>query len=174
MHSRVARVCAVTAKDKLRKPFGKRLVFGDGTATSFSAESPETVTMDDHGIEAVLDLVGLPVPDIDSAGLSEFVLVADVMTMARDRPDIMYLSTADCIRHLCAPGTPVANSLYEMKDGYLAQTDETGSFIAITSDHGGNAKHGSDDLPDVICLQELLDNMFGKGKAHVTRPITDP
>ena len=174
MHSRVARVCAVTAKDKLRNPFGKGLAFGDGTATSFFAVSPETATMDDHGIGAVLDLVGLPVPDVHSAGLSEFVLATDVMSMARDRPDIMYLSTADWIRHLCAPGTPVANALYEMKDGYLAQPDETGSIITITADHGRNTKRGSDDLPDVICLQELLDDMFGKGKAHVTRPITDP
>ncbi len=173
-HSRGAKVCAITAKDKLRKLLGKGLIFGDGTAISFSAETPETATMDDHGIEGVLDLVGLPVPDVYSAGLSEFVLAAGVKTMARDRPDIMYLSTTDYIQHMCAPGTPVANAFYEMMDGYLAQLDEMGCIIAITADHGMNAKHGSDKLPDVVYLQELLDEMLGEGKAHVILPITDP
>ena len=64
------------------------------------------------------DLVGLPVPDVYSADLSEFIFAAGVRIMARDRPDIMYLSTTDYIQHKHAPGTPVANAFYQMMDGY--------------------------------------------------------
>ena len=44
----------------------------------------------------------------------------------------------------------------------------------MTADHGMNAKHKSDKQPDVIYLQDLLDEMLGAGKAHVILPITDP
>jgi Uncharacterized proteins of the AP superfamily len=48
-------------------------------------------------------LVGMPVPDVYSAGLSEFVFAAGVKLMERDRPEIMYLSTTDYIQHKHAP-----------------------------------------------------------------------
>ena len=171
---RGAKVCVITAKDKLRRLLGKDLDFGDGTAISFSAETSDKATMADHGIEGVLDLVGLPVPDVYSADLSEFIFAAGVKIMARDRPDIMYLSTTDYIQHKHAPGTPVANAFYQMMDGYLAQLDEMGCIVVMTADHGMNAKHNSDKLPDVIYLQELLDDMLGGGMARVILPITDP
>jgi phosphonoacetate hydrolase len=172
--SRGAKVCVITAKDKLRRLLGKDLTFGDGTAISFSAETSDKATMADHGIEGVLDLVGLPVPDVYSADLSEFIFAAGVKIMARDRPDIMYLSTTDYIQHKHAPGTPVANAFYQMMDGYLAHLDEMGCIVVMTADHGMNAKHNSDKLPDVIYLQELLDDMLGGGMARVILPITDP
>ncbi len=171
---RGAKVCVITAKDKLRRLLGKDLTFGDGTAISFSAETSDKATMADHGIEGVLDLVGLPLPDIYSADLSEFIFAAGVKIMARDRPDIMYLSTTDYIQHKHAPGTPVANAFYEMMDGYLAQLDEMGCIIAMTADHGMNAKHDSDGAPDVIYLQQELDDMLGEGAVRVILPITDP
>ena len=171
---RGAKVCVITAKDKLRRLLGKDLTFGDGTAISFSAETSDKATMADHGIEGVLDLVGLPLPDIYSADLSEFIFAAGVKIMARDRPDIMYLSTTDYIQHKHAPGTPVANAFYQMMDGYLAQLDEMGCIVVMTADHGMNAKHNSDKLPDVIYLQELLDDMLGGGMVRVILPITDP
>jgi len=172
--SRGAKVCVITAKDKLRRLLGKDLTFGDGTAISFSAETSDKATMADHGIEGVLDLVGLPVPEVYSADLSEFIFAAGVKIMARDRPDIMYLSTTDYIQHKHAPGTPVANAFYQMMDGYLAQLDEMGCIVVMTADHGMNAKHNSDKLPDVIYLQELLDDMLGGGMVRVILPITDP
>jgi len=172
--SRGAKVCVITAKDKLRRLLGKDLTFGDGTTISFSAETSDKATMADHGIEGVLDLVGLPVPEVYSADLSEFIFAAGVKIMARDRPDIMYLSTTDYIQHKHAPGTPVANAFYQMMDGYLAQLDEMGCIVVMTADHGMNAKHNSDKLPDVIYLQELLDDMLGGGMVRVILPITDP
>jgi phosphonoacetate hydrolase len=94
--------------------------------------------------------------------------------MERDRPDIMYLSTTDYIQHKHAPGTPVANAFYEMMDGYLAKLDEMGCIIAMTADHGMNAKHDTAGAPDVIYLQQVLDDMLGAGAARVILPITDP
>ncbi|MEE9589967.1 MAG: phosphonoacetate hydrolase [Hyphomicrobiaceae bacterium] len=171
---RGAKVCVITANDKLRRLLGKDLDFGDGTAISFSAETSDKATMADHGIEGVLDLVGLPVPEVYSAGLSEFIFAAGVKIMARNRPDIMYLSTTDYIQHKHAPGTPVANAFYQMMDGYLAQLDEMGCIVVMTADHGMNAKHDSEGAPDVIYLQQVLDGMLGEGAARVILPITDP
>ncbi|MCZ6586592.1 MAG: phosphonoacetate hydrolase [Alphaproteobacteria bacterium] len=171
---RGARICVITAKDKLRRLLGKDLTFGDGTTVSFSAETSDQTTMADHGIEGVLDLVGLPLPDVYSADLSEFIFAAGVKIMERDRPDIMYLSTTDYIQHKHAPGTPVANAFYAMMDGYLKKLDEMGCVIAITADHGMNAKHDSHGAPDVIYLQQVLDEMLGEGAARVILPITDP
>ncbi len=171
---RGAKVCVLTAKDKLRRLLGKGLSFGDGTAISFSAEKSDQVTMSEHGIENVLDLVGLPVPEVYSADLSEFVFAAGVKIMERDRPDITYLSTTDYVQHKCGPGSEDANDFYQMMDGYLAKLDALGCTIVATADHGMNAKHGADGQPDVVYLQTLLDEWLGEGAARVILPITDP
>jgi phosphonoacetate hydrolase len=94
--------------------------------------------------------------------------------MERDRPDLMYLSTTDYVQHKAAPGTPAANAFYAMMDKYLAQLDALGCSIALTADHGMNAKHREDGSPDVIYLQDVLDGWLGAGKARVILPITDP
>ena len=44
----------------------------------------------------------------------------------------------------------------------------------MTADHGMNDKHLANGQPDVIYLQELLDQKFGVGEARVILPITDP
>jgi phosphonoacetate hydrolase len=49
-----------------------------------------------------------------------------------------------------------------------------GCTIALTADHGMNAKFGADGQPDVIYLQDLFDGWVGKDKARVILPITDP
>jgi phosphonoacetate hydrolase len=54
-----AKVCVITAKDKLRRLLGKGLSFGEGSAIGFSAEKANEVTLSEHGIENVLDLVGM-------------------------------------------------------------------------------------------------------------------
>ena len=56
------------------------------------------------------------------------------------RPDLMYLSTTDYIQHKYAPGTDGANKFYAMMDQYLAKIDSLGATIALTADHGMNAK----------------------------------
>ena len=94
--------------------------------------------------------------------------------MDRMRPDLMYLSTTDYIQHKHAPGTPVANRFYAMMDKYWAELDARGAVLAMTADHGMNAKHDANGDPDVIYLQEVLDEMLGADQARVILPITDP
>lgn len=168
------RIAVVTAKDKLRGLLGKGLELGAGKACSFSSEKSDKATLAENGIDHVNELVGMGVPDVYSAGLSEFVFAAGVKLMERDRPQIMYLSTTDYIQHKHAPGTPVANAFYAMMDGYLGKLDAMGCTIVVTADHGMNAKFGSDGQPDVIYLQDVFDGWMGKDKARVILPITDP
>lgn len=168
------RIAVVTAKDKLRGLLGKDLKLAPGKACSFSSEKSDKANLGENGIEGVNALVGMPVPDVYSAGLSEFVFAAGVRLMERDRPEVMYLSTTDYIQHKHAPGTPVANDFYAMMDGYMAKLDAMGCTIVLTADHGMNAKFGKDGQPDVIYLQDLFDSWVGKDKAKVILPITDP
>ena len=162
--------CAVvTAKDKLRRLLGHQM-----RGICFSSEKADTVTEADNGITDVLGLVGMAVPDVYSAELSEFVFAAGVRLMAGRRPDLMYLSTTDYIQHKHAPGTPGANAFYAMMDRYLGQLDDMGCVIALTADHGMNAKTGLDAQPDVIYLQDLLDEWTGPSTCRVILPITDP
>jgi phosphonoacetate hydrolase len=168
------RIAVITAKDKLRGLLGKGLELAPGKACSFSSEKADQASIATNGIDNVLSLVGMPVPDVYSAGLSEFVFAAGVKLMQRDRPDVMYLSTTDYIQHKHAPGTPVANAFYAMMDGYLAQLDAMGCTIVLTADHGMNAKHDAAGQPDVVYLQDLLDGWLGEAKARVILPITDP
>jgi phosphonoacetate hydrolase len=169
-----ASVVVVTAKDKLRTLLGHGLAYGNGGAICFSAERADSTTPSENGISDVLDLVGLPLPSVYSADLSEFVFAAGVKLMAERRPDLMYLSTTDYVQHKYAPGTEEANAFYAMMDGYLGQLVSQGAIIALTADHGMNAKHNSDGSPKVIYLQDLLDDWLGAGAARVILPITDP
>lgn len=170
-----AKVCVITAKDKLRTLLGHGLTFGKGSAIAFSAETADKATHEEHGITSVLDFVGKPLPEVYSADLSEFIFAAGVKIMERDRPDIMYLSTTDYIQHKHAPGTPVANAFYEMMDGYLAQLDAMGCIVVATADHGMNRKHDTKtEEPNVIYLQALFDKELGEGNSRVILPITDP
>jgi phosphonoacetate hydrolase len=61
-----------------------------------------------------------------------------------------------------------------MMDKYLARLDTLGATIALTADHGMNAKHGPDGQPNVLYLQDLLDSWLGTDVARVILPITDP
>jgi phosphonoacetate hydrolase len=96
------------------------------------------------------------------------------MQRSGSRPDVMYLSTTDYVQHKHAPGTDGADAFYRMMDGYLGQLDAMGCVIALTADHGMNAKTRMDAQPDVIYLQDVLDGWIGAGKARVILPITDP
>ena len=162
-------VAVITAKEKLRKLLGHQM-----RGICFSSEKADQVTQAEHGIEAVVQLVGLPVPSVYSAELSEFVFAAGVKLMQTRRPDIMYLSTTDYVQHKHAPGTPDANRFYRMMDGYLGELDSLGCAIVLTADHGMNAKTRLDASPNVIYLQDLLDEWLGRGQARVILPITDP
>ena len=164
-----AKVVVITAKDKLRTLLGKGM-----KAVCFSAEKADQLTMESNGITGVIELVGKPLPKVYSADLSEFVFAAGAKIMARDRPDVMYLSTTDYVQHKHAPGTPAANDFYRMMSGYLAEFDAMGVTIALTADHGMNAKTDAAGRPQIIFLQDWFDAQIGSGTARVILPVTDP
>lgn len=168
-----AKVLVITAKDKLRQLLGKGLIF-DGSAICFSSEKADQATRMDHGITNVCDMVGMAVPPVYSQELSEFVFAAGVKLLASFRPDITYLSTTDYVQHKFPPGSAGANAFYAMLDRYLGQLDDLGAMIVLTADHGMKDKHLPNGAPDVIYLQDALDQAYGAGKTRVILPITDP
>ena len=164
-----ASLAVVTAKDKLRRLLGHGM-----RGVCFSAEQADKTTEIEHGLAGALDFVGLPLPSVYSAALSEFVFAAGVRLLETRRPDITYLSTTDYVQHKHAPGTAPANDFYAMLDRYLARLDALGATLALTADHGMNAKTDAAGRPQVVYLQDHVDQWLGTGRARVILPITDP
>jgi len=164
-----ARIVVITAKDKLRRLLGHGM-----RGICFSSEKAAEVTKEEHGIDRATDLVAMPVPDVYSAELSEYVLAAGLTLFERERPDVMYLSLTDYIQHKHPPGDPVATAFYAMLDRYFDAFDRGGAVLGITADHGMNAKTRPDGTPNVVYLVPLVESVVGPGNARVILPITDP
>lgn len=173
-HDAGAKVAVVTAKDKLRTLLGNGLDMKSGRAIAFSSEKADKATLAENGIENVLARLNMKLPEVYSSDLSEFVMAAGVSILMREKPDVMYLSTTDYVQHKAAPGSDVANAFYAMMDRYVGALDQLGCVLVLTADHGMNDKHLPNGEPDVIYLQDLFDGWFGKDKARVILPITDP
>ena len=173
-----AKVAVVTAKDKLTPLLRHGLDFSTGRAICFSSEKSDQATVADNGIERANRYVGLPVPEVYSADLSEFIFAAGVKLFEEERADLMYLSTTDYVQHKNAPGSGGANDFYAMMDGYFHKLDALGVVLVLTADHGMNAKHTAEGDPDVIYLQDVLDGWRNEGTtegtARVVLTITDP
>lgn len=167
-----AKVVSITAKDKLRKQLGKDLDLSRGNIC-FSSEKADQCSRLENGIEHVLELVGMPLPDIYSMDLSLFVLEAGIRLLERERPALMYLSLTDFIQHKYAPGEPVANDFYRRLDEAFGRLSAFGAIVALTADHGMNDKSTATGAPNVIYLQDILDREFGAGDTRVICPITD-
>ena len=173
-HDAGCKVAMVTAKDKLRLLLSDGLDYASGRAIAFSSERADKATLAENGIDNVTSFVGMGVPEVYSAALSEFVFAAGVKLVQTFRPDLMYLSTTDYIQHKCAPGSKIANDFYAMIDGHLGRLDALGCIVVATADHGMNDKHLADGSPDVLYLEPLFEGWLGAGKARVILPITDP
>ena len=173
-HEAGAKIAIVTAKDKLRRLLGHGLDYTSGRAICFSSEKANETTLAENGIKNAQSMVGRPIPSVYSAELSEFIFDAGVKLMHSFRPDLMYLSTTDYIQHKHAPGTPVANQFYAMMDRYWEELHAQGAALALTADHGMNAKFNQAGEPDVLYLQSLFDEWLGTDQARVILPITDP
>ncbi len=169
-----ARVAIVTAKDKLRALLGAKLKFDDDRAKCFSAEKSATSTQAEHGQDAASKWLGMAQPEVYSAELSEFVFAAGVKLLREWKPDVMYLTTTDYVQHKYAPDDAEAKSFYKMFDKYLGELDEMGAAIVVTADHGMKPKHDANGDPQVIYVQDLMDEWLGKDAARVILPITDP
>ena len=169
-----SKIALVTAKDKLRTLLGNGLSFNDQRAICFSAEKSNQATKDLNGIDNVNDWLGMPVPEVYSEGLSEFVMAAGVKLLEQFKPNIMYLSTTDYIQHKYAPGNETANKFYAMFDKYIGLLNKENVSIIITADHGMKPKSKEDGSPNAIFLQDYLDKKFEPNMTKVILPITDP
>ncbi len=167
-----AKVASITSKDKLRKQLQKNMDLSNGSV-SFSAQFADNCTIAENGIENTLDYVGQPHPDMYSAELSLFVIDAGIKLLEERRPDILYLSLTDFIQHGHAPGTPVADQFYKDLDSRFGRLIELGAIVGLIADHGMNDKADEDGNPQVIWLQDILDNSLGEGRYKVICPITD-
>jgi phosphonoacetate hydrolase len=167
-----AKVVSITAKDKLRKQLGKNLDVSKGNI-SFSSEFASKVTMQENGIEDVIRLTGMPQPDMYSMELSLFVLEAGIKLLDRERPDLMFLSLTDWVQHKYAPEESEAKRFYREIDARFGRLAELGATVALTADHGMNDKSDAEGRPNVIWLQDILDDTFGKDDTRVICPITD-
>ena len=165
-------VASITAKDKLRKQLQKDMDLSDGSV-SLSSQYADRCTMEENGIDNVLEFVGQPLPDMYSAELSLFVLDAGIKLLEEHRPDILYLSLTDFIQHAHAPGTPEANRFYKNIDLRFGRLKELGAIVALIADHGMADKADEDGNPNVIWLQDILDDALGEGACRVICPITD-
>jgi phosphonoacetate hydrolase len=167
-----AKVVSITAKDKLRRQLGKDLDVSKGNI-SFSSELASRCTLKENGIEDVLELVGMPQPDMYSMALSLFVLEAGTRLLEKNRPDLLYLSLTDWVQHKYAPEEAEARRFYQEIDARFGRLAELGAIVALTADHGMNDKSDAAGKPNVIWLQDILDAKFGKGDTRVICPITD-
>jgi phosphonoacetate hydrolase len=168
-----ARVVSITAKDKLRKQLAKGLDCSGGRHVSFSTEFVERCTLAENGIENVLEFMGMEKPGMYSMELSLFVLEAGLKLLQERRPELLYLSLTDWVQHKWAPEEEDARTFYRKLDdvfGRLAAQDVT---LALTADHGMNDKSNAAGEPNVIWLQDILDEKFGKDECVVICPITD-
>jgi len=163
-----AKVCVVTAKDKLRKLLGHGL--DRQTAICFSTEFAADVTEAEHGIAEAP--IPFPISSVYSAEVSQAVFAAGLSLLQSHKPDLLYLSTTDYIQHMFAPDEEGALAFTEMVDGYCQAFADAGARVVLTADHGMNAKHVADGKPNVAYLQDFLDR-FAPG-AQVILPITDP
>ena len=150
---------AVTAKDKLRKLLGRNLA---GICFSSECAPPEVEAM-----------VGRAQPDMYSADLSLFVLDAGIALLERGA-ELLYLSLSDYVQHAHAPGAPAANAFHRAVDDRVRRLVELGTVIGLVADHGMNDKARPDGQPNVIFLEDMLNERFGVGTVRVICPITDP
>ncbi len=152
-----ARVAAVCAKEKLR-----RLLGAGRAGPSFSSERAAEQAHCGWGIERLDRFAGRAAPPIYSAEASAFVLEAGLAIARRCRPDFLYLSTTDYLQHRFPPGAPELAPLLEAIDRAIGAFLDLGAALAVTADHGMNAK------PRLVWLGEILPG------ARITLPITDP
>jgi phosphonoacetate hydrolase len=151
---------AITAKDKLRRLLGCNL---DGICFSSECAPAE--------IEA---MVGRSKPNMYSADLSLFVLDAGIRLLEDGAAELLYLSLSDYVQHAHAPGDPEADAFNRAIDERVQRLVELGAAVGLVADHGMNDKALPSGEPNVIFLEDELNNRFGSGAVRVICPITDP
>lgn len=164
-----ARTAVVTAKDKLLKVLAFEL-----QGIAFSSENPNGADLMALGFKGGEELVGRDRPDQYSADLSLFALDAGLKLLERSKPDLMYLSTSDYVQHKYAPGDADSDAFHAEVDRRISRMIELGATVALTADHGMANKSGADGTPNVVYIEDALNQRFGGGAVRVICPIADP
>jgi phosphonoacetate hydrolase len=154
------KTAAITAKDKLRRLLGRNLA-----GICFSSECADP---------AIETIVGRARPDMYSADLSLFVLDAGIALLERGAAELLYLSLSDYVQHAHAPGAPAADAFHRAIDDRVRRLVEFGAVVGLVADHGMNDKALPNGEPNVIFLEDVLNQRFGAGVVRVICPITDP
>jgi len=160
---------AITAKDKLRRILGHNM-----RGICFSSEKAADCAEAEHGIADVETLVGRPAPDMYSGDLSLYVLDAGLALLRQGRARLLYLSLSDYVQHKHAPGTPESDAFLSAVDQRLRALVDEGAVVGCVADHGMSSKSDASGQPNVIFLQDELEQRFGAGSARVICPIADP
>ncbi|MCF1714155.1 phosphonoacetate hydrolase [Flavihumibacter sp. RY-1] len=163
------KVAVVTAKEKLRDILSYKM-----KGIAISAEKANLAQLETHGIENVEAIVGTATPAIYSADASLFVLKAGVAFIKAGLADFLYLSLTDYMQHTYAPEAPESLAFYEAQDKLIGELMELGAVVGATADHGMNAKVKADGSPQVLFVEEMLEQQFGDLGFRVICPITDP
>jgi phosphonoacetate hydrolase len=140
---------------------------------AFSAEKANQAKRETHGIENTETIVGLPTPNIYSAAASLFVLRAGVALIEKGLSDFLYLSLTDYMQHTFAPDAEPSLAFYKAMDKEIGKLLQLNAIVGATADHGMNSKIKTDGTPNVLFVEDMLEEKFGTG-FRVICPITDP
>ncbi|MFI5156422.1 MAG: phosphonoacetate hydrolase [Chitinophagales bacterium] len=162
------KLAVVTAKEKLRDILSHKM---DGIA--FSAEKAAQARKQTHGIDGVESIVGFQTPAIYSPDASLFVLRAGVALIEKGMADFLYLSLTDYMQHTYPPESKESLDFYEDMDKELGKLLELNAKIGTTPDHGMNAKVNREGKPNVLFIEDMLEEKFNSA-FRVICPITDP
>ncbi len=165
------KVAFITAKEKLRTVLGDGIVERGGIV--FSSEKVDEAKLATHGVEQAESIIGKTRPEIYSGDASVYVLEAGAALVEQGRADFLYLSLTDFMQHKYAPEAPESLEFHARLDQQIGRLLTAGCIVAATADHGMNAKNKADGSPNVIYVESLLKQHFGKG-LRVICPITDP
>lgn len=163
------KVAVVTAKEKLRDILSHKM-----KGIAISAEKANQAKKGTHGIDGVEEIVGHPTPAIYSADASLFVLRAGVAFIEKGLADFLYLSLTDYMQHTYAPEAEESLAFYEAMDKEIGKLVQLGAIVGATADHGMNAKVKTDGTPNVLFVEDMLEEKFGENGFRVICPITDP
>ena len=162
------KVAVITAKEKLRDILSHKM-----NGIAFSAEKAKYAKKETHGIDNVEEIVGYKTPEIYSADASLFVFRAGVALIEKGLADFLYLSLTDYMQHTYEPESEQAISFYENMDKEFGKLLQLGAIIGAVPDHGMNAKVDAEGKPNVLFIEDMLEEKFGNG-FRVICPITDP
>ena len=163
------KVAVVTAKEKLRDILSHKM-----KGIAISAEKANQARKETHGVENVEQVVGYPTPAIYSADASLFVLRSGVAFIEKGLADFLYLSLTDYMQHTYSPEKEESLAFYEAMDTEIGKLLQLGAIVGATADHGMNAKVKADGKPNVLFVEDMLEEKFGQNGFRVICPITDP